>query len=40
MRGIEMDEYSYSEWLLALLAGTPLPGEYVPGTNPLEVITP
>ena len=27
----------YLRWLNALIAGEPMPGEYVPNTNPLDV---
>jgi hypothetical protein len=34
-----MDDYTYLQWLQALATGGPVPGEYVPGTNPLDVMT-
>ena len=33
-----MDEYTYALWLAATVTGVSVPGEYAPGTNPLDVI--
>lgn len=35
-----MDEYTYLQWLQAITTGSPVPGEYRPGTDPLEVMAP
>lgn len=35
-----MDELTILDWVYALALGVTLPGEYRPGTSPLEVITP
>lgn len=34
-----MNEYTYLMWLKALIDGTPVPGEYVPATDPMHVMT-
>lgn len=33
-----MNEFDWLAWLLAITHGTPVPGEYTPGTNPLDVM--
>lgn len=35
-----MNEYTYLEWLIAITTGQPVPGEYRPNTNPLDVMAP
>jgi hypothetical protein len=34
-----MDELTMLDWVYALALGYHIPGEYVPGTNPLQVMT-
>lgn len=35
-----MNEYTYLQWLQAIATGQPVPGEYRPATNPLDVMAP